>query len=196
MRSSFFITFIIATAFWQAVEANPIMERTHIKRDKSCTVDNMDCERIAIAKFDGKSGITGHIEFLAHKGTSTVKVLFHVRGLETQTPVVETGYSYHVHVNPIGASGNCADALGHFNPTNVPNEFKCDPKDPKACQVGDLSGKHGTMAAGRQDVRRSYVDDQLRFDQKEFSMVGRSVVIHGKDAVRLACANIIFYGEK
>jgi hypothetical protein len=55
---------------------------------------------------------------------------------------------YHIHVNPVPESGNCTQALGHLDPYIRGEAPPCDPTNPQACQVGDLSGKYGTMNTG------------------------------------------------
>jgi hypothetical protein len=55
---------------------------------------------------------------------------------------------YHIHVNPVDSNGNCSSTAGHLDPYSVGEVMACDPKKPEACQVGDLSGKHGVMDNG------------------------------------------------
>jgi hypothetical protein len=55
---------------------------------------------------------------------------------------------YHLHVNPVPEDGNCTETLGHLDPWIRGETPACDPTQPQTCQVGDLSGKYGTMASG------------------------------------------------
>lgn len=55
------------------------------------------------------------------------------------------GVAYHVHVNPLDASGSCASAGAHLDPANRTETPPCDATAPETCQAGDLSGKYGKI---------------------------------------------------
>ena len=66
----------------------------------------------------------------------------------TGLPVESSGgepFTYHLHVDPVPADGNCTATLAHLDPTIRGEEPPCDPSAKETCQVGDLSGKHGKM---------------------------------------------------
>jgi hypothetical protein len=59
--------------------------------------------------------------------------------------VLTRGVAYHVHVNPLDASGSCASAGAHLDPANRTESPPCDATNPETCQAGDLSGKYGKI---------------------------------------------------
>ena len=66
----------------------------------------------------------------------------------TGLPVESSGgepFTYHLHVEPVPADGNCTATLAHLDPTIRGEEPPCDPTAKETCQVGDLSGKHGKI---------------------------------------------------
>ncbi|KAI9593490.1 superoxide dismutase [Syncephalis fuscata] len=98
-------------------------------------------------------------------------------------------YSYHIHENYIPEGGNCQDAGKHFDPV-LDNDSSTGEKK---CELGDLSGKFGTISV--QDTLNKpippfrHIDPSLTLVGKN-NIVGRSIVIHNPDGSRLACANI------
>lgn len=50
---------------------------------------------------------------------------------------------YHVHQNNV-TNGNCSSAGGHLDPYGN-GGATCNSDDQASCEVGDLSGKHGTV---------------------------------------------------
>jgi hypothetical protein len=52
---------------------------------------------------------------------------------------------YHIHAYPVPSDGNCTGTLAHLDPYIRGESPPCDPTEPQTCQVGDLSGKHGTI---------------------------------------------------
>lgn len=110
------------------------------------------------------------------------------------------GYSYHIHTNRVpklsdtskeGVAARCKMALGHLDPLRVTSALTCSPLLPQYCQVGDLSGKHGGImpVAGGQAPVFDYLDAYLRFFPQPFSLLGRSVVVHGENGAPVACGN-------
>eukprot|EP00096_Caligus_rogercresseyi_P009025 TRINITY_DN2990_c0_g1_i1.p1 TRINITY_DN2990_c0_g1~~TRINITY_DN2990_c0_g1_i1.p1 ORF type:complete len:1002 (-),score=161.09 TRINITY_DN2990_c0_g1_i1:221-3226(-) len=118
-------------------------------------------------------------------------------------------HHWHVHVLSPGKdfynwTGRCNSAGSHFNPYNVPsdeNEYNTciNEKNPFKCQSGDLVNKHGTLlisgrVSNRQNTLKYYTDTNLALTGAA-SIVGRSIVIHDKNAPkhrgnRLACTRI------
>jgi hypothetical protein len=52
---------------------------------------------------------------------------------------------YHIHAYPVPSDGNCTGTRAHHDPYIRGESPPCDPTKPQTCQVGDLSGKHGTI---------------------------------------------------
>ncbi|WAR61722.1 hypothetical protein PtB15_12B412 [Puccinia triticina] len=131
--------------------------------------------------------IYGLVEF---RGTNLtdVQVEVIVYGLDNLLP--HTEHAYHIHTNPIGADGNCEAAGGHLTPNGIPDSVPCNPSLPRACQEGDLSGKHGLLPGGKRVVHLAYTDNTLNFNAPENGIVGRGLVIHDGKA-RIACGNIV-----
>jgi len=51
---------------------------------------------------------------------------------------------YHIHDQQVPEDGNCAGTLAHLDPYIRGETPPCNASAPQTCQVGDLSGKHGT----------------------------------------------------
>jgi len=105
----------------------------------------------------------------------------------------QSPYLYHIHTNPIGQDYNCNDALGHLDPLNVTESLTCDPAFPQYCQEGDISGKEGTLngTADGSIPGFNFTSQYARWFPQDFSLLGRSIVIHSNNKTRLACGNII-----
>jgi hypothetical protein len=93
-----------------------------------------------VANFDD-SNVSGDITFSEGKGGKGAEVKVDLKGFKG----VPGPYAYHVHVAPVPADGNCTGTLGHLDPYGVVVANACTSKDQQDCQVGDLSGKHGTI---------------------------------------------------
>lgn len=52
---------------------------------------------------------------------------------------------YHVHLRPVPSDGNCADTAGHLDSYLRGDSPPCNSAAPQTCEVGDLSGKYGTV---------------------------------------------------
>ncbi|KAK2006889.1 superoxide dismutase [Colletotrichum eremochloae] len=96
-------------------------------------------------------------------------------------------FSYHIHVDPVPADGNCTKTLAHQDPFIRGEATPCDASKPETCQVGDLSGKHGAVTA---DYEKTYVDPYLSIIEGPGSFFGnRSFVFHFANKTRISCAN-------
>lgn len=140
---------------------------------------------VAVADFPefGANKFTkGYVFFTSPKGKE-IKVHIDVTGL----PKVGGPFYYHIHANPVNTD-TCEDAGGHFDPYY--GLSKCPlVGDDAACQVGDLSGKHGWI--NTTCFQTEYFDPFLSLQAKNPAyVVGRSLVIHKADQSRFACANI------
>ena len=97
---------------------------------------------------------------------------------------------FHVHEFPV-KDNNCSSTGGHFNPFNV--DQGQHGQDHHMHEVGDLSGKHGSLE-GKDEVSECFWDTNLSLFGKH-SIVNRSIVIHknpGGD--RWVCADILLVG--
>nr|XP_039259748.1 uncharacterized protein LOC120336197 isoform X1 [Styela clava] len=124
----------------------------------------------------------------------------------TQTSIALTGLAsrtsgYHVHKFPVAqrlsSSENPCDARfvsGHFNPYSVDVNASPSPGTGTADQyeIGDLSGKYGTLA-NKNEFSAMYTDWNLPLFGPN-SIVGRSIVIHNADGSRLMCNTIGYPG--
>lgn len=140
---------------------------------------------VAVADFPekGTNKLTkGYVFFTSPTG-GEVKVHIDFTGL----PKVGGPFSYHIHENRVDAD-TCEDAGGHFDPhRGLP---QCPEQgDDAACQVGDLSGKHGWI--NTTCYQTEYTDPYLSLNLKDPAyVVGKSLVLHLADQSRFACANI------
>ncbi|WQF90431.1 Putative superoxide dismutase-like, copper/zinc binding domain superfamily [Colletotrichum destructivum] len=83
--------------------------------------------------------------------------------------------------------GNCTKALAHHDPFNRGETTPCDASKPETCQIGDLSGKHGSVT---RDYEQTYIDRYLSLVQGPGSFFGnRSFVFHFANKTRISCAN-------
>jgi hypothetical protein len=114
---------------------------------------------------------------------------------------------YHIHVNPVPASGDCYATGGHLDPANNTETPPCNPLDKKLCQAGDLSGMYGSInmtddqtfnaryariPRSRQKLTSSdsYINQYVSLTPSDPAYIGnRSFVIHDANLTRIACAN-------
>lgn len=100
---------------------------------------------------------------------------------------------WHVHTNPLQSPGNCSGLGGHYNPYNIDTKdgYKnsCSLSYPLHCEVGDLNSKQGPISLG---MRYLKTDVSLPLTG-DFTVVGRSVVIHNNDHSKSLkdCADIV-----
>jgi hypothetical protein len=88
----------------------------------------------------------------------------------------------------VPANGDCNATGGHIDPYNRGEEPPCDPSDPATCQIGDLSGKHGSVTGT--GFFAEYTDLYLSTDPSSNAFLGdKSIVIHAASGVRLNCGN-------
>lgn len=114
-------------------------------------------------------------------------------------------HNWSVYVNPVGVDAGvkffqsrCVAAGYRWNPYLIhlafPNdrdyyERECGPEVPLRCDVGDLSGRLGTIDIG--DKRFVFVDRNLPLSGPH-GIMNRALIIHNENAgvERFACANI------
>ncbi|XP_061167021.1 uncharacterized protein LOC133175902 isoform X1 [Saccostrea echinata] len=102
---------------------------------------------------------------------------------------------YHIHTEPVDLSSPtpCENNVvgGHFNPFFI-NQTKSPPPGTGThdlYEVGDLSGKYGSILEGRDTALASGPDNFLPVSGP-LSISGRSLVIHRGDGSRWLCGNI------
>ncbi|KAG8953499.1 hypothetical protein FRC04_002341 [Tulasnella sp. 424] len=151
-------------------------------------------ERLYARSLAKGNGIEARFEFWGRTdGTGTYVKIEVMGGLFDNSPYFQGPFGYHVHTNPVGEERNCTKALGHLDPLLVSESLICDPAFPQYCQEGDLAGKHGKFNGTSSGALKTigYTDDYLRFFPEDFSILGRSIVIHAANKTRLACGDII-----
>lgn len=105
----------------------------------------------------------------------------------TGLPKAGGPFYYHIHENPVNTD-TCEDAGGQFDPYKGLSECPVVGDD-AACQVGDLSGKHGWI--NTTCFQTEYFDPFLSLNSWDSAyIVGKSVVLHHSDQTKFACANI------
>ncbi|KAI9890717.1 MAG: hypothetical protein M1814_003647 [Vezdaea aestivalis] len=121
----------------------------------------------------------------ASNGTGVVFTIS-VRGF----PTSGGPFLYHLHDQPVDASGNCSSTLAHLDPYIRGEQPPCDPTQPQRCQTGDWSGKFGKISsdpfqATHTDLYSSLVPGVGAF------FGNRSIVIHYANTTRITCANFV-----
>ncbi|EER42335.1 Cu-Zn superoxide dismutase [Histoplasma capsulatum H143] len=101
-------------------------------------------------------------------------------------------FPWHVHAQPVNASGNCLSAGPHLSPTMRADSPPCDRTDLLTCQSGDLSGKYGDIGGVINGSRwtTEFYDPYLSTNPNSTSFVGnRSIVVHLYNGTRINCGN-------
>lgn len=131
-----------------------------------------------VAEFSDK--LSGDVKFTgASNGSVSVEV--DLSGF----PSVGGPFSYHVHTAPVPSDGNCTGTEGHLDP------YGGNPKanNTDELEVGDLSGRHGTLTSGEGSVE--YADQYISLNSGSDAFIGgRSITVHLANGTRYACANI------
>ncbi|KIW06807.1 uncharacterized protein PV09_02487 [Verruconis gallopava] len=103
-------------------------------------------------------------------------------------------FLYHIHAMPVSSNGNCSSTLAHLDPYIRGETPPCDPNLPETCQVGDLSGKHGT--ANGTSFNASFTDPYVSLKEGVGAFFGnRSFVLHFANTSRIACGNFSALSE-
>ncbi|KAL7272337.1 hypothetical protein RUND412_004857 [Rhizina undulata] len=143
-----------------------------------------------VATFPSNGTVSGTVSFTASSNGTGVEVTVDLSGFVG----IEGPFGYHIHDQPVPASGNCNGTLAHLDPYQRGQEVPCDKAYPATCEVGDLSGKHGAIPNGNGsfiDFHAAYVDLYISTLQGIGAFLGnRSIVIHRPDKSRIICANI------
>ncbi|TFJ85698.1 hypothetical protein NSK_003205 [Nannochloropsis salina CCMP1776] len=93
--------------------------------------------------------------------------------------------SFAVYDAPCGSSG--AKLL---NPGGLPACSHLNTSPFNSCALGDLSGRHGTLAVPATDAQALFITDFLPLSGDQ-SVIGKSLVIEETGTTPAACANII-----
>ncbi|KAL5120252.1 Cell surface superoxide dismutase [Cu-Zn] 4 [Pleosporales sp. CAS-2024a] len=103
-------------------------------------------------------------------------------------PATGGPFIYHIHNKPVPANGNCTAAGAHLDPYMRGETPPCDATKPETCQVGDLSGKHGSISAD--SFSAQYLDPYLSLTPGTPAFFGNlSFVVHLANKTRIGCAN-------
>jgi Cu/Zn superoxide dismutase/Na+-transporting NADH:ubiquinone oxidoreductase subunit NqrD len=152
-----------------------------------CLCVSSVASKTVVASFDNTAsnkianGVSGTITLSQASASASTTITVSLAGLPAAGPA-----KWHVHVFPIAT--DCSSAAGHFNPLNAAGT--CTPSvatNNSICEVGDLSGKHGSFVSTTASA--TYTDVNLPLFGKN-SVVGRSIVIHDNTGARYACASI------
>ena len=133
--------------------------------------------------------ISGNITFSQSTPSSPTIISISLFGLDQ---FVNETYPWHVHEYPFTSalSSPCSSSNvgGHYDPLGANNgiSYNCA-SDMSLCEIGDLSGKFGPLNSTTTTL--SLTDNTLSL-YGQYSIIGRSVVIHRSDGSRYVCANI------
>ncbi|KIV99456.1 uncharacterized protein PV09_08882 [Verruconis gallopava] len=138
-----------------------------------------------VAEFS-KNGLIGRI--VANTPSAAPGVAFDI-SITGNATFDSSDYLYHIHEQPVPADGNCSATLAHLDPYGRGETPPCNANDPASCQVGDLSGKHGTIPH-LPGFSASYVDNYISLTPGTPAFMGnRSFVLHFSNKTRITCAN-------
>ncbi|KAK3694519.1 Cu,Zn superoxide dismutase-like protein [Podospora appendiculata] len=134
------------------------------------------------AIFDSSS-VKGVVTAVAN--TVGVNYTIDVTGL----PAEKGPFKYHVHVHAVPADGNCTETGGHLDSYLRGDSPPCDSSRPASCEVGDLSGKYGTVAGPT--VKKFFNDPYSALNIINLGYIGdRGIVFHDSSSARIACATL------
>ena len=111
-------------------------------------------------------------------------------------------WGWHIHEYPVNFAllnefpCDAAYVGGHYDPDDrISNENyteDCSPTTRQACELGDLSGRFGSLHPNQSTYQ--FIDREFNlYGPRTF--VGRSIVIHRTGGFRWACANIEYDGH-
>ncbi|GIY38582.1 putative RNA-directed DNA polymerase from transposon X-element [Caerostris darwini] len=134
------------------------------------------------------------------RGDTWIEVDLRYPGVHNRN--ITKGHEWAIYVNQVAhdavekvETSRCISAGFRWNPYIVKSDddlykSECNIENPYRCEMGDLSGRHGTMEIGM--GRRVFTDVNLPL-VGNYSVMGRSIVIFAKDGSsnKLACANIL-----
>ena len=137
-----------------------------------------------------KTAVRGSIQAATAPGGVGVSFTVSFTGL----PASGGPFLYHVHEKPVPADGNCTATLAHLDPYARGEAPVCDIAAPATCQVGDLSGKHGSVPGP--SYTASYSDRYVSSTPGTVAYFGdKSFVVHFANKTRITCANFVQTGS-
>ena len=149
-----------------------------------------------VASFSQK-GVTGVINFTQPSVISPTIISLSLSGLD-QLPNEQ--YPWHVHQYPFSGDLDepCSPSSvgGHYDPfraSKVANYTANCKLNKSLCEVGDLSGKFGPLNSTRTLFN---IEDSSLDLYGQYSIIGRSVVLHFSNGSRYVCANIRYPQEE
>ncbi|KAJ2874764.1 Superoxide dismutase [Coemansia asiatica] len=139
------------------------------------------------------NGISSSFKFLPTQNGKGLQIIISASGLGQGNK-----YPFHIHEKVVPSDGNCTGTGGHLDPFKVKaaagDNYKCDSSKPDStCELGDLAGIFGAMQADANGSYSGNFQDPMLSFSGDSSILGHSIVIHGPDSSRLACANITGY---
>ncbi|KAL7409313.1 hypothetical protein BDY24DRAFT_403754 [Mrakia frigida] len=166
---------------WEDDTSPTVWARADVKSTEASKLD-------IHVRFEFEGYLDGTPTFVKIKALSGLYSNFTNGGTQ---PAVNS-FAYHIHTNPL-VNGSFASAFAHLDTLNLTEGYICNPAFPKYCQNGDLSGKHGNLngTSNGKIPAFAYSDDFVRFFPEEFSLLGRSIILHGFNKTRLAGGDII-----
>ncbi|KFY74832.1 hypothetical protein V499_05168 [Pseudogymnoascus sp. VKM F-103] len=133
---------------------------------------------------DNKNGVSGFVEIAAGPQGNGADIKY-----QFNLPAEGGPFTFHIHENPVNATGLCASTGAHLDPYNAGEKPACDTTNLAACQVGDLSGKIGDkLPSGGNTGELDDAFTSLVVGAPAF-IGNRSIVVHASDKTRIACAN-------
>ncbi|CAI9738845.1 XP_029649477.2uncharacterized protein LOC115223173 [Octopus vulgaris] len=155
----------------------------------ACSFIQEYTHKTAQVNFDG-DGAYGYVRF--EQDSPYDPTILHVNFNDLN----DRASAYHIHVYPvpqrISLNDQCSndEIAGHWNPFQVKKSESPPPGNGTNDQyeVGDLSGKFGKLN-GRDSFSEVYWDWNLPLFE-EYSIIGRSFVVHRTDGSRWFCANV------
>ncbi|EEH08361.1 Cu-Zn superoxide dismutase [Histoplasma capsulatum G186AR] len=134
--------------------------------------------------------LRGNVSITSGPGGEGVLISAMFSGFPNET---EQGpFPWHVHAQPVNASGDCLSAGPHLSPNLRADAPPCDRTDLVTCQSGDLSGKYGDIGGVRNGTvwTTEFFDPFLSTNPNSTSFVGnRSIVVHLYNGTRINCGN-------
>ncbi|KAI0445966.1 superoxide dismutase [Xylaria telfairii] len=143
---------------------------------------------LPVQPFFTSGGLDGNVKgaVKATAGASGVGVDFEVTF--SNLPKEGGPFIYHLHVDPVDASGNCTNTLAHLDPFIRGEDPACNSSQPASCQVGDLSGKYGKITSD--PFTAKFHDNFTAMSEGPGSyFLNRSLVVHFANKTRITCAN-------
>lgn len=168
-----------------------LYEKNNLHRIMSCGEIHEIVPREVKAIFE-MDGVKGQIVFSQRYRFDTTIMNVNLHNL------MRKGKFFHIHEFPVPPRANKDDNVcsgqsvgAHFNPFKVNSSLSPAPGmgTNDQYEIGDLSGKHGTIDNSDRDHFGIHVDMNLPLFGPN-SIIGRSVVIHKPNGDRWICASI------